>query len=83
MLLVASDGALREVVRGLRRHGAAGFTLIVPPATPVAPRSPELSCRLAVRHRGRRVHYLDVDVQQCDLVAAGTRGAPRGEFTRE
>ena len=78
MLYVASDGALRGVVRGLRRHGATGFALVVPPATPVAPASPDLSCRVVARHRGRRVHYLDVDVQQCDLGATGARRPSRG-----
>ena len=56
---------------------------IVPPGTPVARPSPELHCRLAAHPRGRRVHDLDVDVQQCDLVGAGARGRPPEGFRRE
>jgi hypothetical protein len=74
MLLVQSNTELVHLARQLARHEVRDVLLLLPPATPVVDRIEGIRCRPAGQHRGRRLHYHDLDLQECEI---GARARPR------
>jgi hypothetical protein len=68
-LLVQSDETTRRIVRNMARQGIRDFLFIVPPGTLEIDRIRGVRCRHTSRHRGRHLHYLDVDIQTCEIRA--------------
>jgi hypothetical protein len=66
-LLVETNPALRTVIGGMSARGVRDFLFVVPPDTPDIDWIPGARCAGVHRHRGRRLHYLDYDIQRCEL----------------
>ena len=65
MLLAPDTLTFRQITLGLRRHGTAGFIYAAPESPPDLMRAGGVRCRLGARHRGRHLHYLDMDLHVC------------------
>ena len=67
MLLVQTESQLTQLAGQLADHGVREFVLLVPPSSPVVSGVSGIRCRPAGRQRGSRVHYHDLDLQECDV----------------
>jgi hypothetical protein len=71
MLLVADEDrqTLQRLAGQLRRTGAHGFVYMAPPSAPILDGIEGVHCELRAQHRGRHLHYLDMDLQVCGFRA--------------
>jgi len=69
LLLMQTEAQLIQLARRLASHEIREFVLLVPPSSPVLTGIPGIRCRPAGRHRGSRVHYHDLDLQECDVTS--------------
>ncbi len=67
MLLVQTESQLTQLAGRLADHGVGEFVLLAPPSSPVVSGVSGIRCRPAGRQRGSRVHYHDLDLQECDV----------------
>jgi hypothetical protein len=72
MLLVQTDTQLAQLVRHLASHEIRELLLLLPPSSPVLAGIPGIRCRRAGEHRGSRVHYHDLDLQECEVTPRTT-----------
>ncbi len=72
LLLLQTEAQLTQLAGRLASHEIHEFVLLVPPSSPVVTGIPGIRCRPAGRHRGSRVHYHDLDLQECDVTSRTT-----------
>jgi hypothetical protein len=65
MLLTADVASLRGAAQALQRGRERAFLFVGPAGAPLASWLPGIECASAFRYRGRPLHYLDLDVQEC------------------
>ncbi len=64
-LLAPDANSMQAATLALRSGGEREFLYVVPAGKPLASWLPGVQCALAFEHRGRHLHYLDLDVQRC------------------
>jgi hypothetical protein len=64
MLFTPNSETVSRIIQGLRQQDIRAFLFVLPQLAR-APRIEGWKCQLAVRHRGRHLHYLDTDVHMC------------------
>jgi hypothetical protein len=69
MLLVQDPRSLQRLVRAMPRRSVREFLFIAPEGAAPLSGIPGLDCQLAESHRGRHLHYLDLDIQRCAIRA--------------
>jgi hypothetical protein len=72
MLLVQTEEQLTRLAGRLASDEIREFVLLLPPSSPVVTGIPGLRCRRAGEHRGSRVHYHDLDLQECEVTSRTT-----------
>jgi hypothetical protein len=65
MLHVGDMETRSHLIRGFREVGVRDFLLMVPEVEPKSQRIGGWQCRLVAQHRGRHLHYFDMDLQLC------------------
>jgi hypothetical protein len=71
MLFAEDTRALSRVIRGFQKADVREFLLLLPDPSPKLMAIEGWQCRRGARHRGRHLHYFDMDVQLCRF------GSPR------
>jgi len=72
MLLVQTEAQLTWLGGRLANHEIREFLLLLPPSSPIVAGIPGIRCRPAGQHRGSRVHYHDLDLQECEIASRTT-----------
>jgi hypothetical protein len=72
MLLVQTEGQLTQLAGRLASHEVREFLLLLPPSSPVTAGIRGIRCRPGGQHRGSRVHYHDLDLQECEITSRRT-----------
>jgi hypothetical protein len=66
-LLTPDRASLELAAQRLRQQGERAFVVVALAGTPPPSGIPGVRCAPAFQHRGRRLHYLDLDVQECRI----------------
>jgi hypothetical protein len=77
VLVAERAGAMMRVVATLSRNGGGEFLLIGRPSTVDHTFGERVRCDVVARHRGRRITYLDADLQRCEVEPAPALRDPR------
>jgi hypothetical protein len=78
MLVAERAGAMMQVASTLGRQRTGEFLLIGKPSLASHTVGDGVRCEVVVRHRGRRFHYLDADLQHCKVDSfRGSELSPR------
>ena len=59
--------SLELAAQRLRQQGERAFVVVALAGAPPPSGIPGVRCAPAFQHRGRRLHYLDLDVQECRI----------------
>jgi hypothetical protein len=73
MLLVQDPHSFQQLLHTMPRRGVREFLFIAPASARRLTEIQGLDCRVAEAHRGRHLHYLDLEIQRCAFRARGRR----------
>jgi hypothetical protein len=73
MLLVQDPHSFQQLLHTMTRRRVREFLFIAPASARRLTEIQGLDCRVAEAHRGRHLHYLDLEIQRCSFRASGRR----------
>jgi hypothetical protein len=71
LVTVRHRQTLERLAGEIRRGGAHGFLYLAPPSAPILDGIEGVHCSRGAEHRGRHLHYLDMDLQVCGFRSRG------------